>query len=612
MCGIAGIYRFDGHLFERGTIKRMGDVIAHRGPDDHRYLFWTPTQGHTLYRHSIQAPEQGAALGLAHRRLAIIDVQGGHQPMPNADETCWICYNGEIYNYLELRESLITKGYTFQTQCDTETILHLFEAEDTEALDRLNGIFAFAIWDSRRRELVLARDRFGVKPLYYAVYNNMLIFASEIKAILEVPGFPRRPDPLTIAEHFTFQNHFGDRTFFKDIKLLPPGHWLRCNAAGEIQSEAYWKMRSAEPDRRDETAIAEELSFHFERAVTRQLISEVPVGTYLSGGMDTGGISAVAVRHLPAMHTFTCGFEVPRNADDLEQYFDESRESFSLADLLGTQHHEVRLDSTHNFAVMQQVAWALDEPRLGISYQNWYTNRLVREHVTVVLGGSGGDELFAGYPWRHGAVQGDSEEWNLAYYQQWIRFFDDETKTALFSDWLNRETVHFSTYDSFLEVMKNVHTDDPINRALCFDFQTFLHGLLVVEDKLSMAHSVESRVPFLDNDFVDFVLRIPGHLKLKEGQSKHIFKQAMTRLLPEETLRRRKQGFTPPDATWYRTVLRAEVTDLILGKQAVSRNYFRPEALQQIVDDHMQGRRNYRFLLWSLMIFEWWNRLFLT
>lgn len=611
MCGIAGLYQFNGGTFERGLLKKMGDSIAHRGPDDHRYLCWTPTKGHVLYRHEISNPMQAAVLGFAHRRLAIIDVSGGHQPMPNADETCWVCYNGEIYNHLDLRQMLMQRGYTFQTNSDTEAILHLYESSDVEELSLLNGIFAFALWDSNKRELFLVRDRFGIKPLYYAVHDGKLAFASEIKALLQIPNFPRRPDPITISEHFTFQNHFGDRTFLQDVKLLPPGMWLRCSADGQIRTGTYWEMQIGDFHTHDANAIAEELRFHFERAVNRQLMSEVPVGTFLSGGMDTGSISAVAVRQIPSIHTFTCGFDLPYQTDSLEQYFDESAEAFALADLLGTQHHEIRLNSTHNFAVMPQVAWALDEPRLGISYQNWYTSRLVRDYVTVVLGGSGGDELFAGYPWRHNIALENSNDFNVAYYQQWIRFFDDEAKTDLFSDWLNHETAHFSTYDSFLSVINQAKTDDTLSKALYFDFKTFLHGLLVVEDKLSMAHSIESRVPFLDNDFVDFTLKIPGHLKLKDGKGKYILKRAMQGLLPEETLMRRKQGFTPPDATWYQGELREQVENLILGEQALSRPYFKPTTLRKIVDEHMAGQKNHRFLLWSLMIFEWWNRLFI-
>lgn len=614
MCGIAGIYRFDGRPLDRKVVKAMGDVMAHRGPDDHRYYFWSPGGGGECYVQDVPADGGAAVMGFAHRRLAIVDVKSGHQPMSNQDDSMWICYNGEVYNYLDLRRLLLSRGHLLRTYSDTEVALHLYDEFGPESVAQLNGLFAYAVWDGSRRQLFLARDRYGIKPLYYTLHDGALIFASEIKAILQVPGVPRLPDPFAIAQHFTFQNHFDDRTFFQGIHLLPPGHWLLCDADGQLTIRRYWRMVYRNDDPRDEEAIARELRAHFERGVDRQLMSEVPLGTFLSGGMDTGSISAVAARFIPQMHTFTCGFKLPPGADALEQHFDESEESHDLASILGTQHHELILDHRHNFPVLPFVAWALDEPRLGISYQNWYTSQMIREHVTVVLSGGGGDELFSGYPWRHARILSytDPDAWNRAYYREWIRFFDDRQKRELlFSDDLNRQLGDYSTYDAFLGVMDGVETTDPLSRALYFDFHTFLHGLFVVEDKLSMAHSIEARVPFLDNDLVDFTLGIPSGLKFKDGESKYILKKAMRGLLPEGTLVRRKQGFTPPDATWYRVPLREEVEGLLLSPRTLERGYFQPQGVRTIVEQHMSGTHNHRFLLWSLMVFEWWNRLFL-
>lgn len=613
MCGIAGAYAFAGDGLRRETVKRMGDLLAHRGPDDHRYYFWSPSGGNELYRHGIPASETRPTLGFAHRRLSIIDIKSGHQPMTNEDDSRWICFNGEIYNYLELRQALIASGHIFRTHSDTEVLLHLYEECGVAGLARLNGMFAFALWDARRRELLLARDRFGIKPLYYTITRDKFLFGSEIKALFAFDAVPRQPDYAAIAEHFTFQNQFGSRTFFAGVRLLEPGTWLICRENGEIITRRYWQLNYPEPDNRPVEVLADELREHFVRGVQRQLMSEVPLGSYLSGGMDTGSITAVTARSLPQMHTFTCGFDIPEGADELEQYFDESADSFHLAALLNTQHHEVRLSHTHNFAVLPQVAWALDEPRLGISYQNWYTARLIRQYVVVVLGGGGGDELFAGYPWRHSAILNDTTlaQWDMAYYRQWIRFMDDEQKHEFFSDEVNHAIAGFSTFDSFRQVMNGLNTTDPLHRALAFDMQTFLHGLLVVEDKLSMAHSIEARVPFLDNDFVDFTLRIPSHYKLKGDEGKLILRRAMQPLLPPETISRRKQGFTPPDATWYRREMRPQVEALLLSDRALSRGYFKPEAVRRIVDEHLTEKRNHRFLLWSLLVFEWWNRLFI-
>jgi asparagine synthase (glutamine-hydrolysing) len=612
MCGIAGAFAFEGSTINRAAIQPMGDSMAHRGPDDDRYLFWSAQQGYELYRHSVPPSDVPAQVGFAHRRLSIIDISSGHQPMPNEDNTVWICFNGEIYNYLELRQQLIAAGHVFRTNSDTETIIHLYEECGADGIAQLNGMFAFALWDGRKREMLLARDRYGIKPLYYTVQNNTLLFGSEIKAIVSYPGVPRKVNPQALAEHFTFQNHFGEKTFFQDIHLLEAGHWQVYRADGTLTTRQYWQMQFA-PELTDEKMLVDALRSKFEKAVHSQLMSEVPVGSYLSGGMDTGSITAVAARHLPGLHTFTCGFDLPANPDELEQYFDESAAAWQLADVLKTQHHEIRLNHTHNFPALPAVIWALDEPRLGISYQNWYTARLIRQHVTVVLSGAGGDELFAGYVWRHSAAINTLplNEWNLAYYRQWIRFLDDEQKHDLFSDSFNQHISGFSTYDSFLNMMQAAQTTDPLERALYFDAHTFMHGLLIVEDKLGMAHSIEARVPLLDNDVVDLTLRIPSALKLKNGTGKAILRQAMQGLLPDDTLTRRKQGFTPPDASWYRGELRGEVENLLLNDRTLSRGYFKPEKIRQIVDDHMTGRHNHRFFLWSLLTFEWWNRLFL-
>jgi asparagine synthase (glutamine-hydrolysing) len=593
----------------------MGDVIAHRGPDDHRYYFWSPEGGHEVYQHHIEEAAVIPSVGFAHRRLSIVDINSGHQPMPNEDGTVWICYNGEVYNHRSLRQTLRDAGHQFVTQCDTEAIIHAYEQYGCDSVEKLNGIFAFALWDSRRQTMFLARDPFGVKPLYYTIHDGALIFASEIKAILQVPGVPRLADRLAITEHFTFQNTFGDRTFFEGIHLLPPGYWLLCDRDGTVTVQPYWRMQYDEGNSllRPVAEIADGLRVRFESAVDSQLMSEVPLGTFLSGGMDTGSISAVAARKIPDMHTFTCGFALPSDADPLEQYFDESEVSFDLAHLIGTQHHEIRLNSSHNFVSLPWVTWALDEPRLGISYQNWYTNKLVRRHVTVVLGGSGGDELFAGYPWRHSAILGetDPDRWNEIYFQQWERLVDGMQRPLFFSEDFKRRTAGFEPFDSFKQVLGDTQITDPLNRALYFDAQTFLHGLLVVEDKLSMAHSVETRVPFLDRDLVDYVLTIPSALKLYNSTSKYILKQAMASLLPQDTLVRRKQGFTPPDASWYRGPLRPQVESLLLSKRSLERDYFQPDTIHCIVQEHMTGQRNHRFLLWSLMVFEWWNRLFI-
>ena len=592
MCGIAGIYNPNGAPADASQVSMMCDLIRHRGPDD--YAIWN-----------------SGPIALGHRRLSIIDLSPrGRNPMPNEDETVWLVFNGEIYNYQELREDLLRRGHRFRSETDTEVIIHLYEEDGPSAVEKLNGMFAFALWDSNKRRLFLARDRFGVKPLYYTSAGKSFAFASEAKAFLALPEFTARPDLLALSEHLTFQNTFGDRTFFAGVKLLPAGHYLLRNEMGEAAHQ-YWDLAFDPDNSRSLDVWAGGLRERFEAAVTRQLMSDVPLGTFLSGGMDTGSISAVASSNIRAMHTFTCGFDVPEDATELEQYFDEREESHVLARLLGTVHHELTLGPDAMAPALPRVVWHLDEPRVGISYQVYYTAEMIRRYVTVVLSGVGGDELFAGYPWRYEKIlDSDPNSFEQDYYRLSIRFLDDSEKRELFTGGVNQAIGDYSSFDSFRSVMRHADRFDPLHRALYFDFKTFLNGLLIVDDKLAMAHSVEGRVPFLDNDVVDYVARIPAEFKLRPGESKIVLKRAMRGLLPDETLERRKQGFTPPDQSWYKREALSYIRQLILGRRALSRDYFQPAALERILDDHLNGRANNRFLIWSLMCFEWWNRLF--
>jgi asparagine synthase (glutamine-hydrolysing) len=592
MCGIAGLYNLNGQPVSAPLVQRMCDLIRHRGPDDAGV--WT-----------------NGSIGLGHRRLSIIDLSPrGHNPMPNEDETVWLVFNGEIYNYRELRPRLLNNGHHFRSETDTEVIIHLYEESGPSCVEELNGMFAFALWDANRDRLLLGRDRFGVKPLYYTVIGQTLAFASEVKAFLALPEFKARADFFALAEHFTFQNTFGDRTFFEGVKLLPAGHYLLCEN-GRIQVKKYWDLSFEPQNGRTLDEWAQCLRAGFETAVTRQLISDVPLGTYLSGGMDTGAISAVAAGQIPEMHTFTCGFDLPEDVTELEQHFDERNESHELARYLGTVHHELELGADRMATALPQVVWHLDEPRVGISYQVYYTAEMIRRHVTVVLSGVGGDELFAGYPWRYESILGvQPDRFEPEYYNLWIRFLSDDEKKKLFTSELSRALGDFSTFDSFRAALNSSADYDPLHRALYFDFKTFLNGLLIVDDKLSMAHSVEARVPFLDNDLVETVRRIPSQYKLRDGESKAVLKRAMRGLLPGETLQRRKQGFTPPDQSWYKAA-QQYIESLILSERAVDRGYFEPAYLRKVLDDHFSDRRNNRFLIWSLMCFEWWNRLFI-
>jgi len=616
MCGISGIYDINKNQVNPSWAAAMNKTMKHRGPDDDGVVLLSsgcdlpPLVYNSDGRHPVN--NSGYDIVLGHRRLSIIDLSdAGRQPMSNEHGTIWITYNGEIYNYSSLRNDLIRKGHRFKSRTDTEVIIHAYEELGDDCILELNGIFAFALWDSIRKRLLLARDRFGTKPLYYTLSRNRLIFASEIKAILEIPGVSGEISPEALSEHFTFQNTFGDRTFFKNIFLLPQGHTLTVEN-DKISRRNYWDIEYTEEYNHSEEYYINGLRERFEEGVGSQLISDVPLGTYLSGGMDTGSISAVTTRYIPELHTFTCGFDTSSVSGE-ELFFDERKESEELSRFLNTTHHQIILKQGDMESVLPEVVWHLDEPRVGISYQVFYVARLISNFVTVVLSGVGGDEFFAGYPWRYEPVKDiyDTERFDETYYRLWIRFLTDEEKKDFFSDGINNQLKGFSTFDSFREVISKTNAKLPLNRAMYFDAKTFLNGLLLVEDKLSMAHSIESRVPFLDNNLVDFAVVIPPELKLNNGNIKYVLKRAMEGLLPGDTLYRRKQGFTPPDKSWYKGRTLRYIKELILSKKALERGYFKKQYLNKIIEDHVSGKRNNRFLIWSLMCFEWMNRIFI-
>lgn len=588
MCGIAGIFNFNKSPVQDIELKRMCNVMHHRGPDDEGFYI-----------------EDN--VGLGHKRLSIIDIAHGKQPMSNENGKIWVIFNGEIYNYRELRKELIQLGHKFSTQSDTEVIVHAYEEWSYNCVNHLNGMFACAIYDGEK--LFLARDRLGIKPLYFTTFSNKFIFASEIKAILQINEIKPELNLEALTEYLTFQNTFGDKTWFKNIHILPPGHFLICSNNG-IQLKSYWNLSYKEDikDKKSEEEYAEELKTHFKQAVQRQLMSEVPLGTYLSGGMDTGSISAVSRNFINPLHTFTCGFEIAEVEDD-EKIFDEREAASMLANYLGTQHHELILKPNDMEKVFPELIWHLEEPRVGISYQNYYINKLISKYVTVVLSGCGSDEFFGGYHWRYETILNcqNKTDFEQTYYKQWIKILSDEEKNALFLPEINNKLKDFSSFESFRKVINTCNSTNPLNLAMSFDAKTFLHGLLVVEDKLSMAHSVEIRVPFLDNELLDYILTIPHNLKL----NKYLLKSAMKDLLPETILSRPKVGFIPPDKSWYKSKSVNYIKELLLSEMSLERGYFSPSYLNKILDDHLTGKCNYRSLIWSLMCFEWWNRTFI-
>ncbi|MBL8080144.1 MAG: asparagine synthase (glutamine-hydrolyzing) [Anaerolineales bacterium] len=485
-------------------LKRMTDVIAHRGPDGEGFYTNGP-------------------IGLGHRRLAIIDLSpSGHQPMMTSDGNFILIFNGEIYNFRELRLELEACGHQFYSRSDSEVVLHAYMEWGEKALERFNGMFAFAVWDRVRKELFLARDRFGIKPLYYGLFGNTFLFGSEVKAILQHPICRMELDREALLEYFTFQNIFTDRTFFSKVSLLPAGSFLRTHL-GDIELQNpnhYWDYHFYEPDIvRDEREYIEELDRLLRQAVVRQLVSDVDVGAYLSGGMDSGTITSIAAGQLPYMKSFTCGFDL-NSASGMEINFDERAKAEMMSYRFKTEHYEMVLKAGDMERIMPKLAWHIEEPRLGQSYPNYYAAQLASKFVKVCLSGGGGDEIFGGYPWRYyrAVVNTNFDDYIDKYYLYWQRLIPNGDIKRVFKP-IWSDVKHIQTRDIFRGVFTKhanelARPEDYINHSLYFEIKTFLHGLLVVEDKMSMAHGLETRVPFLDNDLVDFAMRLPVHLKL--------------------------------------------------------------------------------------------------
>jgi len=597
-------------------------LIAHRGPD-----------GSGVYT--------DGAFGLGHRRLSIIDLStAGHQPMATADGRYVLSYNGEVYNFKEIREELIALGYSFQSRTDSEVVLKALVQWGLGAIPRFNGMFALALWDSHTKELTLARDRFGIKPLYCSWSGGDFMFASEIKALLAHPAFQVNVDLEGLTEYMTFQNFLTPRTLFHNVTLLPPGTWMTVKAGKPAEPTRYWDFDFIEPEfARDDDSYLEEFKSLFDAAVRRQLVADCPVGSYLSGGMDSSMITGVAARHIDHLHTFTVGFDL-RSASGMEIFFDERAVAEHISYLFNTEQYEFVLKAGDMERIIPKLVWHLEEPRIGQSYPNMYAARLARHYNKVVLSGAGGDELFGGYPWRYyrSVVNDDFEHYIDKYYQFWQRLIPNRHLRAVLSPvWESVE--HVWTRDIFKNVFKT-HSDqlsrpeDYINHSLYFEARTFLHGLLVVEDKLSMAHGLETRVPFLDNQLVDFAMRLPARQKLgkldevirlnenepgpktekyfqKARDGKLILRRAARDYLPESVTDGSKQGFSAPDASWFRGESIDYVRSKIFNRDAKIYDYLDYNSSKVLIDEHMNGTENRRLLIWSLLYLEQWCESFL-
>jgi asparagine synthase (glutamine-hydrolysing) len=586
MCGIAGICSPAAAL--DGAEPRLAAMlasIAHRGPD---------ASGSFV----------DSAVALGSRRLAIIDLSGGDQPIYNEDGSICLVYNGEIYNFPELRRRLDARGHEFRTHTDSETIVHLYEEHGDRLVEELDGMFAFVLWDAPRRRLLAARDRLGVKPLYYVWDGTTLVLASEVRALV-AGGFVRPElDPDALVELLTFQNILSFRSLFRGVEILPPATTLTLDEGG-LATSRYWDPFPRLEPPGDVDALVERVRQTFDDAVERQLIADVEVASYLSSGLDSSSVAASAARVLTRLTTFTTGFDVS-GAVGMEAGFDERADAADLARALGTHHHELLLDAHDMEMVLPRVVLHLEEPRMNFSYPNYLTAGLTSRWVKVVLSSVGGDELFGGYPWRYELAGADFVD---RYFDAWSRLLTrDELARGLRDTLLDGADLDRPRrlYD---ELMAPTEGLADVERMLYFELKTYLHGLLLVEDKLSMAHSLESRVPFLDNALVDLALTIPASLKLEGGVSKSLLRKAMRGRLPEPVLARGKTGFVPPQALWFSQ--RGYLDDVLLSERARSRNLFKPRFVEGLIEEHRSGSRNRRLVLWTLLCLEWWHRIFI-
>jgi asparagine synthase (glutamine-hydrolysing) len=625
VCGIAGIFHLNGKPVGNNDIRQMTRSLAHRGPDGEDVFI-------------------DENIGLGHRRLAILDTSPkGCQPMPSKNGEWIIVFNGCIYNFRELKLGLQSKGHEFISAGDTEVICEGLAEYGPSFFERLDGMFAVGAWNSKTKELWLSRDRFGVKPLYYYLKNGTLLFASEIKAFFTQPSFRMNVNIDALNEYFTFQNLFTYRTLFDGVYMLPQANTVCINTATSVvQHHSWWDYDFSTADENISFEEAKcETQRLFANAVARQMVADVPVGSYLSGGMDSGSIAVTAAKHIDRLYTFTCGFDMSQ-VTGVEANYDERRDAELTANFIKSEHYEQVMNAGDLSWSLPRLVWHLEDLRVGMSYPNYYISRLASKFVKVCLQGTGGDELFGGYPWRYYRIFKSLSQKDFfdQYYSFWQRLVPEPHKSQLFTEPIQKQVNArepreiFEKVFLFNEKLKYHTPEQHINNSLYFEIKTFLPGLLLVGDKLSMANGLEERFPFLDNELVDFAQKVPvkyklGNLevmkKIDENEfrdkkslyteyddGKNVLRKAMESILPEKIVNRKKQGFSAPDESWYRGENADYMKNLLLNKKTVSSEFINPKYIEFIIDEHINKKVNHRLLLWSFMNFEWWCRIFLN
>ena len=624
MCGICGVvHRQKDHPVDFNDVKRMCDVIRHRGPDD---------EGQFVHNN----------VGIGMRRLSIIDLSTGAQPIFNEDRSMAIVFNGEIYNHDAIRHELLAMGHQFRTKADTEAIIHAYEEWGVECVKKLNGMFAFAIWDDRKKRLFLARDRIGIKPLYYFQDSTQLVFGSELKSIVQINSVPREIEPKALDTFLTFEYIPSPYSIFKNVFKLPPGHWM-IYEDGQAKVKPYWSLEYQKSEL-SEQQLLQQFDELLEDAVNIRLMSDVPLGAFLSGGLDSSTIVAMMRRRNESVKSFSIGFDDPT--------YNELPYARAVAEHFNTEHFEeiITPDVAH---LTEKILWMLDEPFGDFSvFPTYLVSEMARKNVTVVLSGDGGDELLAGYDTyiaqkvalryaklpaflRKGMIEpiinalpptnkkkgfvNKSKRFiegarlpEHLQHVRWMIFMQSAEKEMLYSADFSDSLHGYNSFGFIEDYFRRSASVEPLDQQEYVDIKTYLvDDILVKVDRMSMANSLEARVPFLDHRFVEFAATIPGSLRLKGKRTKHILKASLERELPPQIINRGKEGFSIPIKNWIKNELKPMMLESLSDANVREKGFFEPRFVNRLVDEHVKGEENHSHRLWALMVFHMWYDLYM-